>query len=196
MLVHTRNAHQQARIWGLPAQVRAVLCSSVAAQIDGRGRFAQRIGITAIGAIRACSTVNGVRQDTAASTEWDVAVNISSRMRNVGIPHIERVDALREQCERIQELIVLRVVVEPDRGLDLSPAQAEPWLPAVIGIRPIEGRMPLAQIAEIPVVYLGADSKTIGHFHGGVSPEISECGAAGSALHGEPVVGTGIDKSL
>src|SRR5215831_11847820 len=97
----------------------------------------------------------------------------------------------------MQEIEILRVVVQTQHGLDSSCPDSQPWLPFVLGVSPIERGMPRSDAAKISIVNLSTDSQLIGHLHRGICAELSEFAAAEMAgVHRQPVVVTGMDKSL
>src|SRR5580692_2041800 len=97
----------------------------------------------------------------------------------------------------MQEVEVLRVVVEAENSLHAASADAQPGLKFVLSVSPIELRIPISQPAQIAVVELRADAESVCNLGRCVHAEIRELTAAYiGGLHGEPVVVVGVNESL
>src|SRR5262245_54082947 len=118
----------------------------------------QEVRIRAMGAVGAMSGIGRIR-DRPGVAERDRAVDVASEMRDVRVAKIERVHALRHEREGMKEIEVLRVGVETQRGLDFSGANAEPARKPVVSERPVDRRLELPELAEVPGIHLHAQSE-------------------------------------
>jgi hypothetical protein len=112
------------------------------------------------------------------------------------VTEIGRIHALRKQSEGVEEILVLSVIIETDCSLNLSATNPEPALEAVIGDRPVEGWMVLAELPKVAVVALRADPELIRDWGRHIQPKIGEGAAALAGIHGQPVVVVGVGESL
>src|SRR5580698_435963 len=112
------------------------------------------------------------------------------------IAEIGRIHALRKQGKSAEEILVLSVVIETQRGFNLPATNTEPALEAVIGDRPVEGWVVLAELAKVAVVALRPDPELIRDLRRHIQSEIGKSCAALARIHGQPVVVVGVDESL
>src|ERR1700722_18013619 len=112
------------------------------------------------------------------------------------VAEIGRIYALRKQSKSVEKILVLSVGIETECGLHLAATNSEPALEAVIGDRPVEGWMILAELTKVAVVALRPDPELIRDLRRHIQPEIGEAGAALAGIHGQPVVVVGIDEAL
>ena len=54
----------------------------------------------------------------------------------------------------------------------------------------------MSELAKVAVVELRSDPKLIGDASGHIEPEIRKGGAALTGVHGQPIIGVRVDKSL
>src|SRR4029077_11299306 len=90
------------------------------------------------------------------------SIDVLASVGDGSVAKIGGIDALRQDGEHMQEIEVLRIVVESERGLHLSRANAEPVCEPVVGDGPVERRVPLSQMTQIAVVDLCADTESVG----------------------------------
>src|ERR1017187_2813815 len=96
----------------------------------------------------------------------------------------------------MEKILVLSIVVEAQHSFDFPATNAKPGSNPVVGNRPVERWMPLAELSQIAVVYLRAHAEIIGDAGGHVQPHIGHSAAARVGVHGEPVVAVGVGKAL
>jgi hypothetical protein len=117
----------------------------------------QKIGVAAVDAVTAMPGVGGIGKIAKVAPKGDLSVEIATQVSDGGVAEIGRIDTLRKQHEGVEKVQILRVVVESDHRLHLAPTNAEPRLEPVIGVRPVQRRMPLSQVTEVAIVNLCAD---------------------------------------
>ncbi len=128
--------------------------------------------------------------------EGDFAINVAAEMRDGEVSNVGGINALRKQGKGVKEIEVLSVVIEAERSFNFAAANAQPGLEAVVGDRPVQRRMVLAQLTEIAVVNLGPDQELVRDVRGHINAELGEAGAALAGVHGQPIVVAGINESL
>src|SRR5947209_8530086 len=96
----------------------------------------------------------------------------------------------------MQEIHILRVVVQSESCLHFAAPDAEPSLEFVIGDRPIQLRLPIAQVAGISDVYLRADAELVIDRHGHIQSGVSKGKTAAGGLHSEIVIHVRIAEAL
>src|SRR5205814_8828904 len=106
------------------------------------------------------------------------------------------VHRLRKQRPSVEEFHVLRIVVEAQYSLYFPCANPEAVLKLVVAKRPVQGRMPIAQVAYVADVHLRSDAKPVGNWRGYVKPSIRHGEAAGASVHREVVVAVRVRKTL
>ena len=110
--------------------------------------------------------------------ESELAVKVAAHVSNRSVPQIREIHALRQQSERMEEVQILSVVIESGHGLYIAPANAEPGFEPVVRERPVEGGMPLSQVAEVAIVNLRVDANLVGNLRRDVGSEVRERAAA------------------
>ena len=75
---------------------------------------------------------------------------------------------MREEREGTEEILVLRVVEQTERGFHFAGANAEPGLETIVGDGPIERRVVLSELSEVSVIDLCAGAKFVGYLSGGI----------------------------
>src|ERR1700683_1527334 len=95
-----------------------------------------------------------------------------------------RKHARRSEGKSGEKILVLSVVIETQRGFNLPATNPEPALEAVIGDRPVEGWMVLAELAKVAVVTLRPDPELIRDLRRHIQPEIGKSCAALARIHG------------
>src|SRR5579864_2414462 len=128
--------------------------------------------------------------------EGNLSLDVTAEMSNRGVPQISRIHTLRQQCEGVEKIQILSVVVESEHRLYLAPANAKPWLKPVVGECPVERGMPLSQVPEVAIVNLRPNAQPIGDLRRDIHPEVRERPAAPAAMRCQPVVLIGIYESL
>jgi hypothetical protein len=96
----------------------------------------------------------------------------------------------------VEEIQILSVVKETERGFHFAAAHSEPAFETVINDGPVERGMILAKLAQVTVEELRSDPELIGDAGGHIDPEFREGAAALTGVHGQPVVVVCVDKSL
>src|SRR5580692_11595832 len=158
-LILARCADQQALERSLPAQVAAVLQAGDATESEAV--TPEQIRVSAVRAYVVVAAICGVREPAVFRTQADVAKNIASVVCQRGVTQVDGIDALRQQRIRMQEVEVLRVVVEAENSLHAASADAQPGLKFVLSVSPIELGIPISQSAQIAVVELSADAESV-----------------------------------
>src|ERR1700730_16084079 len=100
--------------------IPAVLKPTEAAELDSVLR--QKIRVTAIHTVTAMPGVCGVGKVAEVAPEENIAIQIAAQVSNSGIPKISGIDALRKQGKGVEEIEVLRVVIEAECGFDFTAA--------------------------------------------------------------------------
>lgn len=118
-------------------------------------------------------------------------------MRDGGVAQVDGIDTLGKQGKRVQKIDILRVVIESESGFDFATANTETVAQPVIGIVPIQRRMPFSQLLYPAIKALHADTKTIRDLRGSIECELSELAASDVVgVHGQPIVVVGVDETL
>ena len=112
------------------------------------------------------------------------------------VPHIRGIDALRQQCKGVEKVQILRLVIQPQRSLNLAGANAQPRLEAVICNCPVQHRVIPSQLTQIAIVELRSHAQLVRDLHGNIDTKIGVGAAAGTAVHRQPIVGIRIHESL
>src|ERR1700693_3903735 len=128
--------------------------------------------------------------------ERNPPVNVASQVRNGGVAEIGRIHALGQQCESVEKVQILGVVIESEYRLYFAATNAEPGFEPIVGECPVERRMPLAQVAQVAIVDLRPHTKSVGDLAGDVCSEVRERAATLAGMHGQPVVLVAIYESL
>jgi hypothetical protein len=195
VLVEARDSDQQAFNRSGPAQVGAVLQTSEPGEVCAE--LSQKIGVAAMQAVGAVTRVYGVREVAEFVAQGEGAVNVATEVRDGGVAHVGGVDALREEREGVDEVKVLRIVVEAESGFYLASADSEPALEFVVAESPIQFRVPVAQLTQATVESLRTHPEFIRDLRRSVESSFGELAASHMAgVHGEPVVVVGMHEAL
>jgi hypothetical protein len=114
----------------------------------------------------------------AGGAEIAIAVQLDAGLRQQKVAVGRRIDRLRQQHDTVRRVDVGDVVVQPERQLDASGANAEPVLPPIVEIEPIDVGLVVSDRAEVAGEQLDPDSELVGHSAGDVEPDLGELEAA------------------
>ena len=86
--------------------------------------------------------------------------------------------------------------MQPQRGFDFAAANTEPTLEAVVHNGPVQRRMVLSELSKVAVVELRSHPEFIGDVCGHIDSKVSECAAALTAVHRQPIINIRVHKPL